>query len=61
MSLSSHRRPPPRPQPPRRLSNPGPLWPALPADDRQRILTALSRLLGEHLQRHTVVREVAHE
>jgi hypothetical protein len=33
----------------------------LPAADRQQILNALSRLLGEHLRRRAVVQEVAHE
>lgn len=49
---------PSRPQPPSQVSQ---LWLALPADNRQQILKALSRVVIEHLTLAAAPREVTHE
>ena len=60
---STWKRPYPPPRRTRRqcLSNPGQLWRALPAENRDQILNALSRVVAEHLTMPPVLREVTHE
>jgi hypothetical protein len=60
-STSNRHCPPPRPSRPKRLSNPGQLWLALPAENREHILNALSRVVAEQLTMPPVAREVTHE
>ena len=60
-STTNRRCPPPRPRRLTRPSNPSQLWLALPAENREHILNALSRVVAEHLALPPVVREVTHE
>jgi hypothetical protein len=60
-SPSNRRCPPPRPSRPKRLSHPGQLWQALPAESREPILNALCRVVAEHLTMPLAAREVTHE
>jgi hypothetical protein len=60
-SISNRRRAPPRPLRQKRASNPSQLWPVLPADNREQILNALSRVVAEHLALSPIPREVTHE
>ena len=60
-SISNRRRPPPRPLRLIRPSNPSQLWLVLPADNREQILNALSRVVAEHLALSPILREVTHE
>jgi hypothetical protein len=53
--------PPPRPKRLKRPGSPRQLWMALPAADRDQILSALSRVLAEHLARPVLPGEVTHE
>ena len=55
------RRPPPRPLRLTPPSNPSQLWLVLPADNREQILNALSRVVAEHLALPPILREVTHE
>jgi hypothetical protein len=60
-STSNRPCPPPRPNRLKRPINPCQLWLVLPAENREQILTALSRVVAEHLTRLPVLREVTHE
>ena len=60
-AISNHRRPPPRPLRQKLPSKPSELWPVLPADNREQILNALSRVVAEHLVLSPILREVTHE
>ena len=52
---------PPPPSKLTRPSKPGQLWLALPGENREQILNALSRVVAEHLTKPPVVQEVTHE
>ena len=52
---------PPRLNRPKRPTKPCQLWLVLPAENRDQILNALSRVVAEHLTRLPVLREVTHE
>ena len=52
---------PPRPIRLKRPTHPGQLWLALPAENREHILNALSRVVAEHLTMPPVLQEVTHE
>jgi hypothetical protein len=56
---ANRRCPPPRKLP--RPSNPSQLWLALPAENREHILNALSRVVAEHLVLPPTLPEVTHE
>jgi hypothetical protein len=60
-AISNHRRPPPRRLRQKPPSKPNELWPVLPADNREQILNALSRVVAEHLVLSPILREVTHE
>ena len=60
-AISNHCRPPPRPPRQKPPSKPSELWPVLPADNREQILNALSRVVAEHLVLPPNRREVTHE
>jgi hypothetical protein len=57
----SNRRPPPRPPRQKHPSSPSQLWVDLPADKREQVLNALSRVVAEHLVLPPNRREVTHE
>jgi hypothetical protein len=58
-STANHRCSPPRRLP--RPSNPSQLWLALPTENREHILNALSRVVAEHLAVPPTLQEVTHE
>ena len=52
---------PPRPNEPNRPSQLAQLWLTLPAENRQHLLNALSRVVAVHLTRLPELREVTHD
>ena len=55
------RRPPPRRNEPSCVPNHDPLWVILPVGQRERILSALSRLVAQQLAKQPDGKEVTHE